>query len=220
MKLYELLKAGKKATLESSEGKWYLQYEVDEDEGTETLYEVNALENEPLEEASTVVDMNEIGIELIFSDRWIEHKEKYKTNFDITKDEWYFFIDTGGEIFSDLYSNHKVDMNFLKNFNAFEDEKLAEYIQAKQLLERKLMVFSYLNGANEIDWEDVSNEKYFLDYFYSYYGEQMSIEILKYHNVRRSTNVYFKSEEIANKALELYRNEIEKVIEMGKEFGF
>lgn len=197
-----------------------MQYEVDEDEGTETLYEVNVVKNEPLEEASTVVDMNEIGIELIFSDRWIEHKEKYKTNFDITKDEWYFFIDTGGEIFSDLYSNHKVDTNFLGNFNAFKDEKLAEYIRAKQLLERKLMVFSYLNGANEIDWEDDDEEKYHIDYYYNYYRKENAVEITETYVNRDNCIVYFNTREVAEKALEIYRSEMEKVIGMGKEFGF
>lgn len=219
MKLYELLKAGKKATLESSKGKWYLQYEVDEDERTETLYEVNVEEKETLEEASTVIDINEFGVELIFSDEWIEYDKGYRTNFNMVVNESYNYIYDDGEILCALYDNHKTNTDLLKNFNAFKDEKLAEYIQAKQLLERKLMVFSYLNGANEIDWED-DGSKYCIDYYYNYDEKENVFDIIKIYTTKDNNFVHFHTRDVANKALELYKDEMKKVMEMGKEFGF
>lgn len=210
MKLLELLEAGKKATNDGMNMDGDTGYLVLE--GEKIVYFLNG---ESLGETA-----------LIFKDftstDWYEYKEepKYKTNFDMKEIELYHYNTIFNKTASKVNIGDAFDESILKNFNVFKDKKLAECIQAKQLLERKLMIFSYLNGAEEIDWEDGNKEKYYLEYYYDYCKEQICIKVSEFYTVAWSTSVYFKSKEIAKNALELYRSEIEKVVEMGKKFRF
>ena len=147
---------------------------------------------------------------------WYEYKE-YKTNFKFNKYEKCYCIDEKGDILSTMYSNSYNNRGCNYNFNLFPNKELAEFIQKKQLLERKLIVFSYLNGDSKIDWQDNT---------FKYYIETVSNKgVLKFRNEYATwnqclDNVFFNKEEVCEKALELYRNEIKEVMEMKIKLGF
>lgn len=210
MKLLELLEAGKKVThkgmfMDKAAGYLVL-------EGDKIMYYLNG--------------KNLGEIQLTFKDFtstvWEEYKEKpkYKTNFDMKENEIYNCICDDGDIINVAYDNHRLDTDLLENFNAFKDKKLAKYIQFKQLLERKLIVFSYLNGASEIDWKNTNEKKYYIECYYNHYKDKLEIATDYTYDFMDDDRVYFKTEEVAEEALELYKNEIEKVMKMRKEFGF
>lgn len=210
MKVLELLEAGKKATNNGMNMDGDIGYLVLESD--KIVYYLNG---ENLGE--TTLDFKQLtGL------YWYEYKEepKYKTNFDMEEVELYHYNTIFNKTASKVNINDVFDEGILENFNAFKDRKLAEYIQAKQLLERKLMIFSYLNRAEEIDWEDDDKEKYYIAYYYDYCKGQICIKVSEFYTAAYSTNVYFNTKDIAEKALEIYRSEIEKVIGMGKEFRF
>lgn len=217
MKLIDLLETGKKATVPESEGEWYLEYKINED-NMGTLHGVKLWKNE----TTTIVNINDLGVDLLFSNKWVEYtdEEDYKTNFK-TNGNPYFFIASDGEIV-DVFRKNIFEEEKLENFNVFLSKELAEYIQAKQLLERKLMIFSYLNGADKINWNEDNEFKYYIDYYYDYYENENEneIEIISIFGLRENNRVYFKTKEIAEKALELYREEIKRVMKMGLKFGF
>lgn len=210
MKLLELLEAGKKVT--------HKDMFIDKDAG----YLV--LENDKI---IYYLDGKNLGeIELTFKDftsaDWEEYKEKpkYKTNFDMERNEIYNYICDDGDIIEVAYDNHRLDTELLENFNAFKDEELAKYIQAKQLLERKLMMFSYLNGADKIDWKNTHETKYYIERFCNHYNDKLEIATDYTFDFMDDNRVYFKTKEVAEEALELYKNEIDKAMKMRKEFGF
>ncbi|MGL5718825.1 MAG: hypothetical protein ACRCX2_37835 [Paraclostridium sp.] len=69
MKLYELLKEGKKATLENKIGNWYL--ELEEENKCSTVWDVNVDNGE----RSPMLPANEYGIDAIFGESWVEYND-------------------------------------------------------------------------------------------------------------------------------------------------
>lgn len=210
MKLLELLEAGKKATNDGMNVDGDTGYLVLE--GDKILYYLNG---ESLGEAT--LDFKQLtGL------YWYEYKEKtkYKTNFDMEEVNLYHYNTIFNETASKVKFDDEFDEGILNNFNLFKDKKLAEYIQAKQLLERKLMIFSYLNGADEIDWKNTNEKKYYIECYYNHYKDKLEIVTVYTYEFMDKDRVYFKTKEVAEEALELYKDEIDKVIKMRKEFRF
>lgn len=210
MKLIDLLKEGKKAKHEFFLDHDYEEYVyVADNESPITVVFKEGLE-----------EFRNFSIEELLDEDWDEYIEEpqYKTNFK-TNGNPYFFIASDGEIVV-IFRENIFEEEKLENFNVFPNKELAEYIQAKQLLERKLMIFSYLNGADEIDWKNTNEKKYYIECYYNYYKDKLENATDYTCDFMDDELVYFKTEEVAEKALELYENEIEKVMKMRKEFGF
>lgn len=196
MTLIDLLEQGKKATCKDCEVKYICVVDG-------LMYTSNGFEFAPI-------------LKDLTSNDWVEYEE-YETNFEFSNNkEKYYFISSIG-IIDKITPYGSMDCNFLKVFNAFPNKELAEYIHKKQLLERKLMIFSYLNGANEIDW---SNEKTkWLINCYMYHNEFRIMPTYR-SECKYLNEVYFSSDKICKKAIELYKDEIKEVMEMSLKFGF
>lgn len=91
------------------------------------------------------------------------------------------------------------------NANYFSTKEKAEEINFKQTLFRKLQRFSDENGGNEIDWSS-HEKKYFIAFDFS--GGYLVVRFL--FNVRDFGQVYFISEEVAEKAIMLFHDELIK----------
>ena len=85
-----------------------------------------------------------------------------------------------------------------------EDYFVTSEEQLKQLLAlNKLMnVAKYLNGDWEPDWNDRHQHKWFI-----FYDHQLSGLYLAIHYTQRFASVYFKSEELALRAIEILGEE-------------
>ena len=90
--------------------------------------------------------------------------------------------------------------------NYFSTKEKAEEINFKQMLFRKLQRFSDENGGNEIDWKDPNQEKWMIRF--DHRVEELCVGLNNY--IRNFGQVYFISEEIAEKAIELFRDELIK----------
>ena len=98
------------------------------------------------------------------------------------------------------------DYMYYKQANYFSTEEKAEEINFKQTLFRKLQRFSDENGGNEIDWKDPNQEKWMIRF--DHRVEELCVGLNNY--IRNFGQVYFISEEIAEKAIELFRDELIK----------
>lgn len=88
--------------------------------------------------------------------------------------------------------------------NYFSTKEKAEEIAFKQTLFRKLQRFSDNNGGIEIDWNDYQTNKYSVAYYHSE-------NKFTTHHVRKMQapgTVYFVSREVAEKAIELFHDEL------------
>ena len=101
-------------------------------------------------------------------------------------------------------ANHEIDETVYEKANYFSTKEKAEEINFKQTLFRKLQRFSDENGGNEIDWNN--SRKYFIEYYSK--GEKLAVDYA--YRLYNFGQVYFASREIAEKAIELFHDELIK----------
>lgn len=106
---------------------------------------------------------------------------------------------------NDTYYHHDGIFN---EANYFSTKERAEEINFKQILFRKLKRFSDQNGGIEIDWGDNDQKKWFniIDCEKDYYG----FYPIYTTKLKEFGQVYFISEEVAQEAIELFRDELAK----------
>ena len=102
--------------------------------------------------------------------------------------------------------NDGSDVRLYNIANYFLTKEKAEEINFKQTLFRKLQRFSDENGGNEIDWNNEIKMKWGIWYNYEY--EELAS--CPYVYGQAFGQVYFISEEVAEKAIELFRDELIK----------
>ena len=90
--------------------------------------------------------------------------------------------------------------------NYFSTREKAEEINFKQTLFRKLQRFSDENGGNEIDWENTNQKKYCILYCHSFKELQSDFTWVR----QNQGQIYFISKEIAEKAIELFHDDLIK----------
>ena len=102
--------------------------------------------------------------------------------------------------------NHVLNQKCYENANYFSTKEKAEEINFKQMLFRKLQRFSDENGGNEIDRNNEIKMKWGIWYNHEY--EELAS--CPYVYGQAFGQVYFISEEVAEKAIELFRDELIK----------
>lgn len=118
------------------------------------------------------------------------------------------FYFTGGlmEVNNAVETNFELDKISYKQANYFSTKEKAEEINFKQTLFRKLQRFSDENGGNEIDWNDAIKMKWGIWYNHDY--EELAS--CPYFYGQAFGQVYFISKEIAEKAIELFHDDLIK----------
>ena len=118
--------------------------------------------------------------------------------------DWYYAIERAGSV-TTLADNSDYDNRMFNIANYFNNREYAEYISFKEDLMRKLDRFAWENNAKVINWDDCST-KYYIKF---------EIDIKKFRISRcisfRSNDIYFTSEEIAEKALEEFKDDLMKL---------
>lgn len=90
--------------------------------------------------------------------------------------------------------------------DSFSQLAKAQEIGFKQRTFRKLQRFSDENGGNEIDWSNSESCKYYI--YYNYEEEELAVSGA--WSVRDFGQVYFKTEELAELAIELFKEDLIK----------
>ena len=118
--------------------------------------------------------------------------------------EKYWAINNDGAISQFDWVDDNVD-NFKKSIGwVFKTEEEAERKLFELQLENKLKEFAINNNEKEIDWNNADN-KYYI--YYDYIDKYLQISIRNYAKPFDS-NVYFSSEEVANKAIETFKDDL------------
>lgn len=133
--------------------------------------------------------------------------EKISTAYDRAKrNEPYFTIDNFG-IHDQIESGCGFDKELYEKTNYFLSEELATQEDKIQTLRRKLKRFSYENGGDEIDWSSDEQLKHYIGY--SSYSDEFEVDWIRVNF--DFEKVYFISEEVAKKAMETFKNELDEV---------
>lgn len=119
----------------------------------------------------------------------------------------------GGKYFLEWHCREKTDSDVdeygtygnmaFKNALYYTDEKLAnDNIRADRLL-RRLRRFSAVNRKNKIDWKDSGQAKFGIAIDYN-----KELWVTTRHTIRRFGGIYFDTEELAEKAIEEFRDDL------------
>lgn len=123
-----------------------------------------------------------------------EHNQKNEDN--------YFVFGFNGRI---VFTNHPLEKSEA-NEDRFSHILKAQEIEFKQRLFRKLQRFSDENGGNEIDWSNGESCKCCICYDH----EEEGLVVGDVRFIRDFGQVYFKTEELAEQAIELFREDLIK----------
>ena len=100
---------------------------------------------------------------------------------------------------------YAIDDKMFNNVNYFNNKNYAEYIAFKENLTRRMDKFAWEHNEKAIVWNDKSSKYYII--FDNYYNK---LEVDWDCNYQ-SNNIYFTSKEIAEKALEKFKEDLIKL---------
>lgn len=102
-------------------------------------------------------------------------------------------------------SNHEIDNKLFSTANYFNNKDYAEYIAFKETLMRRMDRFAWENNAKAINWDkNVSNYCIIFD------NQNKDVEIIVAY-AYQSNDVYFTSREIAEQAIEEFKDDLIKL---------
>ena len=127
----------------------------------------------------------------------------------VERGENYFTIDEEGMTYDIREDSDEIDSRRYEIANYFSTAKKAMDVSFKQTLFRKLLRFSEENGAQEIDWNNDNQEKWYI--MYDHYSEKLMVKSC--YSMRQLGNVHFLSEKVAREAMELFKDDLTKFFE-------
>lgn len=136
----------------------------------------------------------------VVEERTVVEKTKSKV-WKPSAGELYYYINSKGQIEFSYYNNRstKDKLHICNIGNYFKTDEEAEHMVEKLKVIRELQDFALEHNDEEIDWNDVNQEKLYL----GMNPKIKSIDI--FHTcswIYLPFNIYFTSEEIAEKAIE------------------
>lgn len=123
----------------------------------------------------------------------VDYRKRY---YNITGDGCISFLEECG---------HNYDKNMFNIANYFNNKEYAKYMAFKETLMRRLDRFAWENNETAINWTD-NSIKYCIEFNYKH-NELAVVWASEY----KSSNVYFTSGKIANKAIEEFKEDLIKL---------
>ena len=119
------------------------------------------------------------------------------------KGDKYYLISVNGKVNRYEFYDGNVDKELINFGNYFKTKQEAERKAFEIGLHRQLELFALENNETEINWNDDS-EKYMI----TYNTKDMGIYINDAYTLKDFGQVYFTSKEIAEKALETFKDDL------------
>ena len=146
----------------------------------------------------TMAELLEMDFEEIKEDtknpyKQVERGDKYHSMF-------------GFRIHSNTDSNDEFANKLFNVANYFNNKEYAEYIAFKETLMRKLDRFAWENNARVIDWNDSCSAKYYIEF-----SNTRDELIIDWICSGQSNDIYFTSREIAEQAIEEFKEDLIKL---------
>jgi hypothetical protein len=174
--------------------------------------------NNDVKEALKVLIENNLNDEQI-NNMFAEFKKSRQENYEFKDGEEFYWVRNTGEILSNPWYDLGVDRGMSENFNAFpiHKKKQLEYLAKKQLLERKLFIYSDIHGAENINWNDKEEPKYYIVAGMGREENEFEVYPSNMHEWSWFNDIYFNTREDAVNALEDNEDLIKEVLRMQRE---
>lgn len=158
-------------------------------------------------EANTCLEYLGIPLIELLEMEFEEVKEKTKNPyFRVRSLKKYYFVGSCGCSETTLDYNHGIDNKLFNAANYFNNKEYAEYIAFKETLMRRMDRFAWDHNVKVIDWHDSRSEKYYIQFS----NKHNELEVVWTYSYQ-ANNIYFTSEEIAEKALEKFKEDLIKL---------
>ena len=119
----------------------------------------------------------------------------------------HYCIQSSGDVFSDSWRGIEADYSFFSQGNIFQTEQAALLeVKRRDLLTRFRAFRDECNGGWKADWSDSFKSKHYLEIIDS----KVVLDSVNYAN-RIATFGYFKNEQDAERAIELFGDEIKEL---------
>ena len=115
-----------------------------------------------------------------------------------------FFWDCDNKVVNETESRYKQDDELYEAANYYSSETLAKNNARADKLMRQLRRFAVEHRKNELGWSDTSQRKYHI--YYDYMRNELIIDYFLY--CRNFCDVYFDTQELAEIALEGFKDEL------------
>lgn len=133
--------------------------------------------------------------------------DKPKTGYErVEKGSTYFYNYSSDDTDNDIDKKDMVDQEYYNNANYYSDKMIAENNARADKLLRCLRRWQALNdkAITKKDWKDKSLTKYLIIYDY----DSNVISPSRVWWMRGTNNIYFKSREKAEEAIEVFKDEL------------
>lgn len=135
-----------------------------------------------------------------------EVKETKNPYFRVRSSKKYYFVGSCGCSETTTDYNHGIDNKLFINANYFNNRNYARYIAFKETLMRRMDRFAWEHNAKVIDW-DCNQPKHYIVFNNS---SDNKLEVSRCFALQ-SNCVYFTSKEIAEKAIEEFKEDLMKL---------
>lgn len=175
-------------------GKYVWNHDANEERLTKNIFKK---ENKKMKEIKLTIDGKEVQLtEEQLKQLGIEPEKKRKNPFErVAIDNGYHFIGMFSDVERYIQKDDTEDDALFNAVNHFNDEQFAEQVALHQLLYRKLLKFAYDNECEDTEWNNLNDHWYI---FYNYAGCCFDC---RRNDGCKSQNVYFSSEEAAERAI-------------------
>lgn len=119
----------------------------------------------------------------------------------------YYVVNGRGEVEYIKDLNDHIDNSQFNSSNYFNNKNYAEYVAFKETLMRKLDKFAWEHNAKVVDWGDCNQPKHHI--VLNNYCDK-NLEVSSCFSLQ-SNNIYFTSKEIAEMALEKFKDDLMKL---------
>ena len=156
-------------------------------------------------ERNTYLGIENMTIAELLEMDFEEIKETKNPYERVDNGELYYIVNQRGGVgnFKDL--NDHTDDKLFNSFNYFNNKNYAEYIAFKESLMRRMDRFAWENNARVIDWD-----KNVANYCIIFDNHNKDVEIMVAYALQ-SNDIYFTSQEIAEMALEKFKDDLIKL---------
>ena len=158
-----------------------------------------------VEEGNLIASIRSFSMAELLEMDFEEIKKRENPYERVDNGERYYIINTQAGVENFKKFTDYGDNKQFNSLNYFNNRNYAEYVAFKETLMRKLDKFAWEHNAKVINWYDCST-KYYIKF---------EIDIKKFRISRciscRSNDIYFTSYEIAEKAIEEFKEDLIKL---------
>ena len=156
--------------------------------------------------AKLIIEGKEIEIEIPEEEyKKLQSIEEKKTGYErVPESDIYFYAHSGGYVETASEDYYDIDNEYYESANYYSDKTVAENNIRADGLMRQLRRFAVEHRANELNWYNINNRKYYITYDF----EDNKISA-KYKTFLKGLGVtYFDSKETAQAAIDEFHDEL------------